>query len=466
MKKYILYTIIAVMLAGMMPACKKMLDVPDNLPGQLVTDLVFTDSIGAVNGVVGIYNQAFIGPSPMNGNLSIYPSLSADDLISDPYYESIYNNQLTPGDDTKKTGMTGDIWNALYGSTMIYQANTVLEALAASKNLSVSLKNQLTGECEFVRALSYFYLTNLYGAVPLAITSDYKVNNRLPRSTADEVYEQIIKDLTDASSRLSANYPSAGRARPNKYVALALLSRVYLYLEQWEKADSIASIIINAGPYSIETLDRVFVAENNEAIWHGLITGYYNYATGDGSTFVPYSSGQIPTYQLRDTLLNSFETGDLRKTQWLASNTVNGIQYYYPYKYKNASGRQVNGRVEAQIAFRLAEQYLIRSEARIKLGNLDGAADDIFAVRVRAALARPTIITTDALMNALIHERQTEFFCEWGHRWLDLKRWGIVNATMNAVKPGKWPADGHSAFYPVSYEQMMLNPGWIQNPGY
>ncbi|HTG55884.1 MAG TPA: RagB/SusD family nutrient uptake outer membrane protein [Niabella sp.] len=466
MKKCILYNIIGVMLISMMPSCKKMLDVPDNLPGQLVTDLVFTDSIGAVNGVVGIYNQAFIGNSPLNGDLSFYPSLSADDIISSStFYQPLFNNQLTPGDESNKTGMTGRLWNGLYGNTMIYQTNAVIEALGVSKNISASLKNQLTGECEFVRALSYFYLTNLYGAVPLALSSDYKVNNRLPRSTPDQVYEQIIKDLTSASSRLTVNYPSVGRARPNKHVALALLSRVYLYREQFQKADSLASIIINAGPYSMETVDRVFVVGNNEAIWQGLITGFYNYATGDGSTFVPYA-GTIPTYILRDTLLNSFESGDLRKTQWLGFNTVNGIQYYYPFKYKNAPFRQVNGRVEAQMVFRLAEQYLIRAETRIKLGNLDGAADDIYAVRGRSGLARPTVITSDALMKAVIHERQTEFFCEWGHRWLDLKRWGILNTTMNAVKPNLWPVDGHSAIYPISYEQMFLNPGWLQNPGY
>lgn len=467
MIKYILYNIIGVMLIGMISSCKKMLDVPDNLPGQLVTDKVFTDSIGAVNGVVGIYNQAFIGASPLNGDLSVYPSLSADDITSSStYYQPVYNNQLTPGDELNKTGSTGNIWNSFYGNTMIYQTNAVMEALAASKNLSASLKDQLTGECEFVRALSYFYLTNLYGAVPLAVSPDYTINNRLPRSTSDQVYEQIIKDLTDASSRLSVKYPSAGRARPNKYVAIALLSRVYLYREQWKKADSLASIIISAGPYSMETLDRVFVAGNNEAIWQGLITGYYSYATGDGSNFVPYSSGAIPTFTLRDTLINSFEAGDLRKTQWTAFNTVNGKDYYYPYKYKNLSGRQVNGRVEVQVPLRLAEQYLIRAEARIQLDNLNGAADDIYAVRVRAGLGKPTVISKDALMAAIVHERQTEFFCEWGNRWLDLNRWKIVSKTMNAVKPGQWPADGHAALYPVSLEQMNLNPGWIQNPGY
>jgi hypothetical protein len=465
--KYYISYIFAIAILGIFgSSCKKLLVIPANEPGQLVTSNVFADSAGSVNGVVGIYNKAFSSYGPLSGYLSIFPSMSADDVTATTtFYAPIYNDEQTAGNSTSQNGSTGIIWTGFYGNTVIYQANAAIEGLTASKGITNTLRNQLIGECEVVRGLSYFYLTNLYGAVPLALSSDYTVTNKLPRSSTDEVYAQITKDLTDATAKLSVSYPSDGAARPNKYTAMALLSRVYLYRQQWKKADSLASIIINSGMYQLENIDNVFIVGNQEAIWQGLTTSFYSYATQEGINFIPYGNN-IPTFPLRQELLNAFEPGDLRQSHWTASTTVNGTTYYYPYKYKNRSGVQVNGNVEGEVLFRLAEQYLIRADAKINEGDLGGATADINAIRTRAGLPNTTATTTSQLTAALLKERQTEFFCEWGHRWLDLKRLNLLNSVMAAEKPGIWPADGHSALYPVPFSQVLLNPGWIQNPGY
>jgi hypothetical protein len=448
-------------------SCEKILEIPPNQPGQLVTDNVFTDSAGCVNGVVGIYKSAFSTLSPLAGYLSIYPSMSADDITSsDPFYGTYYNNQLTQGDDNKSDFVLSGIWNGFYGNTVIYQANAAIEGLTASKGISQNLRDQLIGECKVVRAISYFYLTNFFGPVPLALTSDYQTNRQLPRSAADEVYKQVIDDLTDASIKLKETYPSAGKTRPNKYTAMALLSRVYLYMQRWEDAGRIASDIINSGKYRLEDINKVFLMGNEEAIWQGLSTAYYNYVTQEGSNFVPYSNTIIPTFPIRASLLSSFEPTDLRKTNWTAFNTVAGVTYYYPYKYKNTPSNRINGSTEAEVVFRIAEQYLIRAEARIKLGDLTGGAEDINKIRTRAGLLPTTATTKDGLLAAVLQERRVELFCEWGHRWLDLIRSGLLNKTMALEKPGFWPADGHAALYPIPYKEVKLNVGWLQNPGY
>ncbi|TCC98833.1 RagB/SusD family nutrient uptake outer membrane protein [Pedobacter hiemivivus] len=467
-KKFNIRNIVVVVVIGLSAtSCEKLIETPSNLPGQLVTEKVFTDSIGSVNGVVGIYSKAFSTYGPLAGYLSIFPSMSSDDMISSSdAYSPIFNNKLTPGNEGNQNEGTAPIWSGFYGNTMIYHANAAIEGLNASKGITETLRSQLIGECEVVRSLSYFYLTNLFGAVPLAQTSDYTVNSKLPRSSTEDVYKLIISDLSDASRRLKDKYPSAGRARPNKYTALALLSRVQLYRQQWVKADSAATAVINAGIYRLENIDNVFLLGNEEVIWQGLSTAFYSWITQEGPMFVPFNNTSIPTYPLRKSLVDAFEPTDLRRSRWIGTSTVSGIPYYYAFKYKNTYSSRPNGATEAEVVFRLSEQYLIRAEARINQGDLGGGKADIDKVRERAGLLPTTAATKDQLLAAVLKERRTEFFCEWAHRWLDLKRHGLVNSTMAAEKPGIWPTDGHQALYPVPYVQVTSNPGWAQNPGY
>jgi starch-binding outer membrane protein, SusD/RagB family len=228
--------------------CNKLVEIPANSPGQLTTSSVFLDSATATSAVVGIYTSAYSQNSPLSLFMSVYPSLSADDLTSsnsatDPFI----SNSLSAGSNTIPGGSSGFIWDGFYNNTLIYQTNAAIDGLSSSTILTTTLKNQLIGECEVIRALAYFYLTNLYGSVPIAISTDYAVTGKLPRSSADSVYAQITKDLVDAGGRLLVAYPSEGRARPNMYTALALLSRVYLYQQQWGLAKSTKAAIIHLG---------------------------------------------------------------------------------------------------------------------------------------------------------------------------------------------------------------------------
>jgi hypothetical protein len=447
-------------------ACNKLVEIPQNTPGQLTTSQVFSDSAATVSAVAGIYLSLFGTQGPLTSFMSVYPSLSADDLVSygtDPFS----SNALIAGNTAQGPGgSTGMIWKGFYNSNLIYQANADIEGITGSTSLSPALKDQLIGECEVVRALSYFYLVNLYGPVPLALGTDYKVNSTLPRAPVDTVYEQITRDLVDAGNRLVAGYPSAGRARPNKFTAMALLSRVYLYRRQWDKAQATADVIIGSGNYHLKALDSVFLIGSQEAIWQAVSLGYYNYAAFEGIVFVPYSPDIIPPYYLTANLVKTFEPGDQRASHWTAASNVGGVNYYYPYKYKNSYAGQVNGTVEGEVLFRLAEQYLIRAEAKIQLGDLSGGAQDINMIRTRAGLPNTGATSGADLLQAIAHERQAEFFCEWGHRWLDLKRTGAADSVMTREKGGLWPADGHAALYPVPNDQFILNPGWKQNSGY
>jgi hypothetical protein len=89
----------------------------------------------------------------------------------------------------------------------------------------------------------YFYLINLFGDVPLVTSTDYSGNAVMPRTPVTEIYNRIINDQTNAIDLLKNAYPSQGRARINKWVANALLCRVYLYTKDWQKAESAATVI-------------------------------------------------------------------------------------------------------------------------------------------------------------------------------------------------------------------------------
>ncbi len=143
--------------------------------------------------------------------------------------------------------------------------------------------------------------------------------------------------------------------------------------------------------------------------------------------------------------------------------------WYFPYKYKYNT-LTTNGTVyEYTMVLRLAEQYLIRAEAKVQTGDAT-AVNDLNAVRHRAGLADYAGSTDkNSLLAAILHERQVELFTEWGQRWFDLIRTGNVDAVMSIVTPqkgGTWTTGGHQTLYPIPIADIAADPNLTQNPGY
>ncbi len=123
--------------------------------------------------------------------VTLYAGLSADELR---YYtvsglDEFTNNAIT---EANHSAIEYYYWIAPY--TYIYTVNLALERLAVSTSLSAPVSKQLTGEAKFIRAFCYFYLVNLFGDVPLITVSDYRINEKMGRSAAASVYQQIKKD--------------------------------------------------------------------------------------------------------------------------------------------------------------------------------------------------------------------------------------------------------------------------------
>jgi len=383
-------------------------------------------------------------------------ALSADELqYNGNNFDAFTNNAILSTD-----GNAAGIWEDSYKT--IYVANAILEGVSSADGISLRFKHQASAEARFIRAFCYFYLVNVYGDVPLVLSTDVSKNANMARTAAAEVYSQIIEDLKFAQANLPSDYSisDGSRTRANRWVATAMLARVYLYNKNWTAAETQASSIINnESLFELNAnLNSVFSPTSKEAIWqlYNDNSGYTWYAT----EVLPNPVTQIPTYFLTPALLGAFETNDARKANWVGSTIYSELVYSYPYKYRSL---QSGSNTEYYTILRLAEQYLIRAEARAQLGNTTGAREDIFVLRGRAGLGNTPAVDKEGLLLAIEQERRIELNSEWGHRWLDLKRTGRINAVLGAVKPSWKPS---AALYPVPNGQRILNRSLTQNPGY
>ena len=116
------------------------------------------------------------------------------------------------------------------------------------------------------------------------------------------------------------------------------------------------------------------------------------------------------------------------------------------------------------MVFRLAEIYLIRAEAAMNLNKFSDAKADINIVRIRAGLSNILANDLSSLKLAIEQERRAEFFCEWGHRWYDIKRTGRANTILSPLKGATWQST--DTLWPIPQQEINLNPSLSQNQGY
>jgi starch-binding outer membrane protein, SusD/RagB family len=451
--------------------CEKFVEVPPPVT-QVSGNLIYESDASAIAGVFGIYRSMANSSAGGGSNgLSAVLGLSADEFQLFPttniLYNEAYSNSLQSNSNTSR------IWSSLFNT--IYQCNYAIEKLEKSVGVTSDLKQHLVGEVKFIRALCYFYSVNIFGSTPISLTSDWKINSTLERSSPDVLYEQVVSDLLAARDMLSIDFlsaagsPTTERLRATKAAADALLARVYLYQRAWDKAEAQATLLIDDPRFFLDGIENVFSKFSSEAIWQ-LQPADVSSATPDGRLFLgriqltgrPSSSNPI---LMSPALVNDFDSADLRRSNWIGSLSVGNSIFYYPYKYK--LGLSTDPPDEYIMVLRLAEQYLIRSEARAQQDNLQGALSDLNFVRSRANVPAINMTSKQEILQAILKERRLELFSEYGHRWLDLKRSASIDTIMvNAAveKGGIWNAT--DALYPIPASDILANPNMTQNDGY
>jgi len=374
----------------------------------------------------------------------------------------------------------GGLWS--YGYYTISYANNILTHIdAASKgDASEEAVNNLKAEALFIRALCHFDLVITFGqpytaapeslGVPVILVTE---NGQPARNTVKEVYDQIVKDLSEAEGLMSDSYVRANVTDPaasvSKAAIQALLSRVYLYMGQWQNAADYATKVINSGKYSLQSGDDYLNAfsaasapEGGEVIFEVFGSKQNEYWDGSGWTHLAYitswgngNDGSADVCATTD-LVNLYKEGDIRLKFFEKNENDNLVT-----KYKGKAGsvpRETNIPV-----IRISEMYLNRAEAISNGASVSGAT-------VRGdleAIASKRNTTVPATFN-VFEERRKELMFE-GHIVYDYARTktalirndfdGTVNKDIPAAPDYRWAL-------PIPKSEMDANPNMVQNQGY
>lgn len=464
MKQYIIqYKVLQVICAALLllqVQCERFVEV-DDPTNQISQTTVFKDKATAFAALADIY-AGLRDSSVLDGSISGSHFLTAcytDDLSTVSSQQTGFRTFY----DLTLQSSTPDIdylWVSAYKN--IYAANNILEGAGnSSAFLDETTRNTLTGESLAIRALLHLYLTGLFGEVPYVESTDYRINQSISKNTQAEIMDRIKRDLRQAENLLSDSNTATDKTRLGRSAVRLLLARVFLYDQKYNDARTYASLVIQNPEYHIEQdPEKVFLKESSGTLWHfAPVEPGAN--TIEGQTYIIMDTP--PPYAfLTEDLLNSFEPGDLRRTKWTKSIAAGSATFTFPYKYREFSKTPAS--LEYAVMLRIEEAYLIAAEAENSLGNTLGALQKLRPVRERAGLTTPTSASQTVIKQMITEERRHEFFTEGCHRFLDLKRWGMLDQTVSVLKP-QW--QHYMQNWPIPRRELLVNPNLNpQNDGY
>ena len=343
-------------------------------------------------------------------------------------------------------------WTGSYYTINI--CNNILESI---ENVAEADRDQVKGEALFIRGSVYFELVRLFAqpysagntssnlGVPIVLTPTKAItgDSKVSRATVEEVYQQVISDLTTAESLL----PEENGVFATQGAAAAILSRVYLGKADYASARDAANRVIESG---IRELTGVYSGafNNLENSTEDIFAIQENAQDGNNTMQVYWS---IPDFGGRD--------GDVEVNQ-------KHLDLYDPDDARLEMFYEGNGAVRSgkwKIQFtvvpvvRLAEMYLTRAEANFRLGTVIGdlPLNDVNLIRNRVHL--PDLTNGELTLDAILFERKLELAHE-GSGIHDLKR---LKGTADAV-----PYNSNAMVAPIPVREVNANTNLQQNPGY
>lgn len=375
-------------------------------------------------------------------------------------------------------------WGRFYSA--IYRANSVIDQVPGI-DMDEERRAEIVAEARFLRAFSYYKLHDLFGPVPLVLTSNTSASDRPGKATEEEFNTFMNAELEKAGEVLPVTTPDYGRA--TKGAAFGLLSKFQLNNKNWQAAADNAKKVMDLGVYDLFTDSNradLFAIDNqqdNEFIFvlpfptmptSGLGNTYLSHAAPPGYKFkFPPKANFAAQFKTRSEFLNLFEEGDQRLNSFLfqyenlAGETVElGQDDVRSFKYledPNGIG-DVSGNDYPII--RYADILLTRAEALNELQGPNQESLDLIN-QVRMAAGLPNIELNNyssktALRDFIFDERGREFFTE-ALRRQDLIRQGTF--IEKAVARGK-PAVDYQVLFPIPQSEVDKNPNLEQNPGY
>ena len=463
---------------------------------------IFDEVIDFERALLGTYSK--IGDFYIYGNnapIHEFFLLPGDDLTSVGSYDFEIFSTLQPG-----TEMINRYFDFAYH--LVSRANTVLEKIAADEELgadsafgsNTGLRDNIKGECLFLRGWMFFHLWAYYGTAPV-ITERISTQDKINPESSDgiQLLNQAITDLTTAVGLLPSSWNDINRGRATKSTANGYLGKAYCNKASWTQDNSLFSQALSAftaitdkslvpdfndnfSAYAENNNESLFENQAGQAsasdnVWLmnddfsvvGSHSSYYGYFTNDWSFWA-----QTP-YIATDKLLAAIDPADPR-LQYTADPATKRIQKYI---LENVGADTGVGSLNNPRLLRYADILLLQAEALNETGNQAGAVALVNQVRARARnmVAGGTVPADIAagsqaqVRQAIMDERLVELAAE-GQRWIDLRRWhkaghiDMSSFNFSSDNPSFNITLPKHLLYPIPSNEVDLNKNITQNTGY
>ncbi|MFD1143740.1 RagB/SusD family nutrient uptake outer membrane protein [Larkinella insperata] len=469
-------------LAATVSSCKDFLALT---PEHQISDQTFyksqNDFETALLGVYSTFRGLF-----SSSTVLYLTELSTDNAEIQWSSPSANEMQMDQNAVVSTNGFIQGVWNTcLY---TISRSNAIINRIDAV-DFDPATKDRIKGEARFLRAYSYFYLVRLFGNVPLIqqeFSSPAQVAAAdLSLKPAEQIYEEILRDLSEAETLLPASTPT-DRTRASRLMVKAVLGKVYLTRKNYDLAAAKLKEVIEANQYALVANYRTLFTNGNNNLSESLFEVQFAPGRSIGNNFSALFTPAITSMAIFQSnlqgagrivptqdIIRAYEPGDLRKAASTSDSVIliNGRKSYSPYGLKFVDFRAID-LSDGSVTFtemRYADVLLMYAEVLNEQGKTTEALPFINPIRKRAGLTDLTGLNQAALRLALEKERRVEFLHE-GQRWFDLVRTGRAQPVLNAHFASQnlsFRLDDFELIFPIPQNEVDLNPTTIkQNPGY
>ncbi|WP_299628126.1 RagB/SusD family nutrient uptake outer membrane protein [uncultured Tenacibaculum sp.] len=456
-------------------------------PGQENTENFFNSAEDYENALIGVYD--LLSTTYLNqilGEIASDNSLCGGENPTDVLdWQQI--DDMTHNPDN---GALRNIFQWMYAG--ISRANYIIEF---KDKTDFDRKNQVLAETKFLRSYYYFELVKFFGGVPMYLDKRISIEEAqsINKSTKEEIYTQLERDLFEVANILPWQQSQPGRA--TRGAALALLGKVYLYQEKYSDAAQTFDLVINSGQYSLVTDFAMIFSNQNENNSESVFEIQYFGQEGGGfgcfqcvegniavgfmgprfrsGNYAPYADGfsfNIPSL----AIVNAYQAGDTRQAAtffnindfvatrpdvtFTVGHDHNGYFNfkYIPFAEGNAPDPHLTHSNNYR-AIRFADVLLMAAEAHVQGGSAGSA--QIYLDRVRDRAFGNTTNRITATLANILQERRLELAGE-GHRFFDQVRTGET-----ATIPG-FTTDKNELFPIPRIEIELAGNNWCQNKGY
>ncbi len=478
MKRYRIFISGMLALLLTLTACEEFLNQEPRL--SMTNELSLATFNGLQNATYGAYSplyssnwygRDFIVTSDLRGGNAMISPITSGRFVT----EYLWNNN---------PGASSALWFSAW--VVVARANNIINKIEdgfEEPGVDAADINRLDAECKFLRALAFHDLARVFCqpytqmdgrdnmGIPVILVTELGSPSR---NTLGEVYDQIVSDLEDAIAGLPEVSPNGGTdpaGWATRHAAKALLSRVYLYMGEWQNAADMATEVIDEFPgelypasaYTTWDLGGAWGTDNGSEVIFEVYgaEGNSSHSNWDVISYIMSPLGYADIGASKD-VINLMEDGDVRKGMFVSSSKWpnNFWSTKYPGKAPDGNLREDNIPV-----LRLSEMYLNRAEAIQRGASVSGvtALDDINTIRT----IRNATPYTEVGLDEIYMERRIEL-CFEGQESFDLARTGrsLERVDYNGAVNQNISFPDYRWAMPIPQAEIDANPNMTQNPGY